>query len=360
VRTILASFLFVDVVGFSKVSASEQHAFKAALVPVLQRALALLPPQDYRLRDTGDGALVTFLGNPEHALFLALSIARDCTDGDAGQVLRLTNLRTGINLGTVRESLDVESRPNYVGDGINAAQRIMDFAQPGQITASRSFKDAMALLDAAYGALFVDLGMRADKHGREHALFAIQPDTRVLMQMQAQLLAEQLQADGPAPVAPAPSAPPPLDIPVLPPAPRAPPRPSFWLVGLALLLVLALGLMRPWSRDGDPQPLEEPLVEPAPPAVDVQPAAPAAPAVPVAAPPSAPVSAAGPAMRPPVAGPSSPPTKVAPLARSAEPAASAVAPQPMRSPGRCARIMEKAGLGEPLTSEEKEELSRSC
>ena len=153
-RTVLASFLFVDVVGFSKVSAAEQHAFKAELIGVLQRGLAILQPQEYRLRDTGDGALISFLTNPEHALYMALFIANDCGGDPApGQVLSLKNLRTGINLGTVKESLDVESRPNFVGDGINAAQRIMDFAQPGQVTASRSFMESMALLDVAYGCL---------------------------------------------------------------------------------------------------------------------------------------------------------------------------------------------------------------
>ncbi len=206
VRTVLASFLFVDVVGFSKVSATEQHAFKVALISVLQRALSILLPQDYRLRDTGDGALITFLTDPEHALYVALAIADRCGRPAEGQVLTLKNLRTGINLGTVRESMDVESRPNYVGDGINAAQRIMDFAQPGQVTASRSYMEAVALLDSAYAALFVHLGARADKHGRQHELFSVTPDENVLEHLRRTLVAagppEPLDLDLDEPLAP--------------------------------------------------------------------------------------------------------------------------------------------------------------
>ena len=65
-----------------------------------------------------------------------------------------TGLRTGLHLGTVKETVDLEARRNYIGDGINATKRIMDFAAPGQIAASRNFFEAVANLDAEYAALF--------------------------------------------------------------------------------------------------------------------------------------------------------------------------------------------------------------
>ena len=432
-RTILASFLFVDVVGFSKVSATEQHAFKAALVPVLQRGLSILLPQDYRLRDTGDGALITFLSNPEHALYLALWIASDCGNPAEGQVLSLKNLRTGINLGTVRESMDVESRPNYVGDGINAAQRIMDFAQPGQVTASRSYMEAVSLLDSAYAALFVHLGPRADKHGRQHELFSVTPDENVLEHMRRTLAVDQAaepldldldeaialsperfaqpvpathEAAPPAPPAPPPPPSPPVLLP-LPPT-LAPPQtsalsapPTAWepeqdpvdepvyqsplrrnlLGGLVLVALVAAGglAMAHYLRLRAATTATDPTARPAdPPAAPASAAAarppaavPSEPTVAPAAPPVAPAAsadvgnAADPQPATPKAAEKAKPTKSAappnpPAVRTSEPPPPPVVVAPARNSVRCSRIMEKASIGEALSSEEKKELANTC
>jgi len=60
-----------------------------------------------------------------------------------------------------------------VGEGINSAERIMSFADPGDTTASRSFQEAVYYLDASFQSLFEPLGMRTDKHGREHEVFRL-------------------------------------------------------------------------------------------------------------------------------------------------------------------------------------------
>jgi len=164
IRTLVASFLFTDLVGFSKGTAADQFAAKARLSGVLRRYLAALKESDYWIKDTGDGALIAFVSNPEHALYMALALGQDYGAGDAD--VASGSLRTGLHLGTVKESIDVEARRNFIGDGINAAKRIMDFALPGQITASRSFFEAIANLDAAYAALFHHVGASDDKHGR--------------------------------------------------------------------------------------------------------------------------------------------------------------------------------------------------
>src|SRR5205823_7084625 len=186
-RTIVASFLFTDLVGFSKGTAADQYAAKARLSGVLRRYLAALKASDYWIKDTGDGALIAFVSNPEHALYMALALGHEygaSPDEAAG------SLRTGLHLGTVKESIDVEARRNFIGDGINAAKRIMDFALPGQITASRSFFEAIANLDAAYAALFQHVGAPDDKHGRAHDLYTLSPSVSVLERLRGDLAAE--------------------------------------------------------------------------------------------------------------------------------------------------------------------------
>jgi class 3 adenylate cyclase len=445
VRTVLASFLFVDIVGFSKVPAARQHALKAGLIAVLHRHLGILHIGDFRLRDTGDGALLSFLSNPEHALYMALAVADDLSHATGENQLALTDLRTGINLGAVKESLDVESRPNYVGDGINAAQRIMDFAQPGQITASRSFMEAVSQLDAAYEALFSHLGAMADKHGRKHELFAIAPSETVLRRLRSDILVArppQIEVDfdldrlappvvlpsrpPAAPAAAAPLASAPLAAASAVPAESAAPefasthgpqaeaatpavatrgRPVLWLGLVAVVLSAVLGvLIARWFDHSDPpvpaamptatppagaaasdpapaasgdsaavpaapqgMPASAPAAVPAtrasseaPVAVEPSPAAtPPAMNAPVASTPRAAASAGAPAARPAPRKPAAEaPTKALPAA--ATPAADPAPALSDQARQRCSRIMQKVGIGEPLTAEEKNILANSC
>jgi len=190
IRTIVASFLFTDLVGFSKGTAAEQYSAKAQLTTLLRRDLAMLRESDYWIKDTGDGALIGFVSNPEHALYVALALGHDYGDSSSGDGAASNSLRTGLHLGTVKESIDLEGRRNFVGDGINAAKRIMDFAGPGQITASRSYFEAIANLDSAYAALFKHLGAPDDKHGRTHELYAVSRSDAVLEKLKADLAAE--------------------------------------------------------------------------------------------------------------------------------------------------------------------------
>ncbi|HSV54891.1 MAG TPA: adenylate/guanylate cyclase domain-containing protein [Burkholderiaceae bacterium] len=375
VRTVLASFLFVDIVGFSKVPAAQQHAFKAGLISVLHRHLGALHRGDYRLRDTGDGALISFLSNPEHALYLALAIAEDLGRAAQGANLSLNDLRTGINLGAVKESIDVEQRPNYVGDGINAAQRIMDFAQPGQITASRSFVEAVAHLDAAYAALFQHLGARSDKHGREHELFSLAPSGAVLATLRSEIVAsrpEQVEVDFDLD-----RLAPPMAIGPPPAAAAVPMYRHQWVLGLvALVLMTGLAVLIARALDGH----EEPVAAPATvsPPVLAEPAAqkPTAeqPPAPAATPAPTPASAAAAIPEAPAAPAVAPRPAQAAVPRTVRKSdespkqAPAVAPEPpaaapansAQASLRCSRIMQKAGVGEPLSPEEKKELANAC
>jgi len=82
-------------------------------------------------------------------------------------------VRMGINLGPVRLVKDINNQPNIVGDGINVAQRVMDFADIGQLLVSRSYYDAVSRISQEYAGMFHYQGSRTDKHVREHEVYAI-------------------------------------------------------------------------------------------------------------------------------------------------------------------------------------------
>src|SRR5688500_1543048 len=156
-RTLVCSVLFLDIVGYSRLGVTEAIHLKERFNEVLDTALQDTPPADRVVIDTGDGAAVTFLGDPERALFAALSLF-----DNVGEV----PVRIGINLGTVYITKDINGRENVIGDGINVAQRVMSFAQPRQLLLSRAFYDVALLISAEYATMFQAIGGRTDKHER--------------------------------------------------------------------------------------------------------------------------------------------------------------------------------------------------
>lgn len=160
--------MFIDVVGYSRHTVAEQMELRRACNDLLADALEPVPDFDHIILDTGDGAAVTFLGAPENALFAGLR-ARD--DGKLA-------LRIGINLGPVRVVRDVNGQRNVVGDGINVAQRVMSFCDPGELLVSRSFYEVASRLATDYVDLFVTRGERMDKNSRAHEVFALVTDAR--------------------------------------------------------------------------------------------------------------------------------------------------------------------------------------
>jgi len=166
-RTLVSSVLFLDIVEYSQMSVAEQLGVKQRFNEALKVALEQVAARDRVVLDTGDGAAVTFLGDPEDALFAAMAF-RDAT--------RELPVRLGINLGPVRLMRDVNGQINMIGDGINVAQRIMSFAVPNQLLVSRSFFEVVSCLSRDYASLFRYEGARTDKHVRAHEVYSVGGD----------------------------------------------------------------------------------------------------------------------------------------------------------------------------------------
>ena len=163
-RTLVCSVVFLDIAEYSKKPVAEQLQLKQSFNGILASALEQVPLRDRIILDTGDGAAIAFIGDPEDALFSAMSI-RD----SAGAL----PVRLGINLGPVRLLKDLNGQMNIIGDGINVAQRIMGFARPGQLLVSRSFYEVVSRLSRDYEKLFFHEGSRTDKHVRAHEVYSV-------------------------------------------------------------------------------------------------------------------------------------------------------------------------------------------
>jgi class 3 adenylate cyclase len=181
-RTFIGSVVFVDIIGYARRSVSEQIQIKDRFTNLLSDALADISPEQRLILDTGDGAALSFLGDPEDALFVSMNLrdlvgrarAANAAAVERGEEASVElPLRIGINLGPVKLARDINGHPNIVGDGINVAQRIMSFAQAGQIVVSRSFFDVVSVISEEYAKLFRYEGSRTDKHVREHEIYVV-------------------------------------------------------------------------------------------------------------------------------------------------------------------------------------------
>src|SRR5438045_7998478 len=111
-RTLVCSVLFLDIAGYSQLGVSEQIKLKQRFNEVLAGSLADMEARERVVIDTGDGAAIAFLDDPERALFAAIAIF-----DNVGEL----PVRMGINLGPVYLSKDINGQENVLGEGINVA-----------------------------------------------------------------------------------------------------------------------------------------------------------------------------------------------------------------------------------------------
>jgi class 3 adenylate cyclase len=167
---IVCTVLFLDIIAYSRVSVSEQYDLKKSFNALISEKLLRVPESARISLDTGDGAAICFMGDPEDVLHTAIDIRRSLTDHEE------LNVRMGLHIGPVRILTDLNQRGNVVGDGINVAQRVMSFSDERTLLVSRAFYDVVSCLADRGADGFRYVGDQADKHGRIHQLYEVVVD----------------------------------------------------------------------------------------------------------------------------------------------------------------------------------------
>jgi TolB-like protein/class 3 adenylate cyclase/Flp pilus assembly protein TadD len=157
----IAHVLFIDVVGYSKLSISDQHAAVEELNRIVrgseqfQRAEAA--SRLIRI-PTGDGMALVFYTSPEAPAQCAVEISRALKEHPRLQ------LRMGIHSGPVSGVVDVNERANLAGAGLNMAHRVMDCGDAGHILLSKHVAEDLEEYQR-WRPLLHDLGSCEVKHG---------------------------------------------------------------------------------------------------------------------------------------------------------------------------------------------------
>ena len=157
----IAHVLFLDIVGYSKLSTDEQHTRLAELNQIVRDSEQFKKAQaDNRLLKipTGDGMALVFYKSPEEPAQSAFEISRALKNN-----LRL-QIRMGIHSGPVSGVVDVSERMNVAGAGINMAQRVMDCGDAGHIMLSKHVADDLEAYER-WRPLLHELGRCEVKHG---------------------------------------------------------------------------------------------------------------------------------------------------------------------------------------------------
>ena len=157
----IAHVLFIDIVGYSKLSINDQHAAVEELNRVVRASEQFQRAETARRLlkiPTGDGMALVFYTSPEAPAQCAVEISRVLKEHPRLQ------LRMGIHSGLVGGVVDVNERANLAGAGLNIAQRVMDCGDAGHILLSKHVAEDLEEYQR-WQPFLHDLGSCEVKHG---------------------------------------------------------------------------------------------------------------------------------------------------------------------------------------------------
>ncbi len=158
----VAHILFADIVGFSKLSMEEQKKTIRHLGNLVRETECFRNTNAANLISitTGDGFALVFFDDPEAPIKCARELGRQLLTDPR------VKLRMGIHSGPVYRISNINQRTDVTGNGINLAQRVMDFGDTGHILASGAVANILGGLEA-WAEDFHDLD-RAEIKGGDH------------------------------------------------------------------------------------------------------------------------------------------------------------------------------------------------
>src|ERR1700736_6770964 len=168
----IAHVLFVDIVGYSKLSINDQRAAIDKLTQAV-RASEQVQNAEAAARlikiPTGDGMALVFYKSPEEPVECALEISR------ALKAQAKIQLRMGVHSGPVSGVIDVNGQANLAGAGLNMAQRVMNCGDAGHILLSKRVADDLGEYEH-WRKLLHDLGECEVKHGMRVSIVNLHAD----------------------------------------------------------------------------------------------------------------------------------------------------------------------------------------
>jgi len=157
----IAHVLFIDIVGYSKLSINQQRAVVNELTEVVSASDQFQKAEAAERLikiPTGDGMALVFYTSPEAPAQCAIEVSRILKEHPSLQ------LRMGVHSGPVSGVIDVNGHANLAGAGLNIAQRVMVCGDAGHILLSKHVAEDLEEYER-WRPLLHDLGSCEVKHG---------------------------------------------------------------------------------------------------------------------------------------------------------------------------------------------------
>src|SRR5947207_585755 len=168
----VAHVLFIDIVGYSKLSINEQRAVVDELTTIVRGS------DQYQKAEaaarlikipSGDGMALVFYTSPEAPVQCAIEISGALKAHPRLQV------RMGVHSGPVSGVIDVNGHANLAGAGLNIAQRVMGCGDAGHILVSKHVAEDLEEYEH-WQPLLHDLGTCEVKHGMRISIVSLYAD----------------------------------------------------------------------------------------------------------------------------------------------------------------------------------------
>lgn len=162
----IAHVLFVDIVGYSRGSVDSQGKMLEQLNEAVNASQVFADARQAHTVQpipTGDGVALLFLTDVIAPARCALQVAR---------AARALPIRMGIHSGLVQRQIDIAGNENYVGEGINTAQRVMGFGEAGHILMSSQYANWLLQFDE-WSPCIQGLGAGLAKHDLMLQVYAL-------------------------------------------------------------------------------------------------------------------------------------------------------------------------------------------
>lgn len=159
--SLIVHVLFIDLVGYSKLTMEEQKRSSRELAESVMETAGFrigIETGVLTCLDTGDGMALVFEGDPTAPALTSLEVAacRGCSPKRP--------IRMGIHSGPAMRVLDINGKVNFKGVGVNVTQRVMDCAIPGQITMTEHYASILRSYEG-WNERILSRGPYTVKHG---------------------------------------------------------------------------------------------------------------------------------------------------------------------------------------------------
>ncbi len=161
-----ASIVFIRIQDFARRPVGEQAELRDRLEHLVTEATSLLPADGRIVLDALDGTAIVIPQRPELALDVAAAVQKSAAD---------LPFSIGINYGAIKAVSSAtdpdDTDATLVGDGLDTARAVAEFAKPGRYLSTRTFREVLKNRAPDKVHAFGPSGTFTDLRLRTHELF---------------------------------------------------------------------------------------------------------------------------------------------------------------------------------------------